>query len=129
MREFMEPLLKWIEYAGTITDRKEVFELWNKCLEHMDYAIYVNLIMTEDEIVNGLRHRFRIDRVPVVFVFGRTGTINTKIKKSIERFLEEESEYQVDIVEYEIDSREFVVGDHVALTAIIRVKTKDECEV
>lgn len=119
LEEFMGPPLAWIEFSGTVTDRIKALELWNACLDHMDYAIYVNKSMTREEIVQGLRQRFRIDDVPVVLLFGRTAPIIEKIDSSVKEFLRLESEYQVDAFQYSVVRKEYSMGDHDALVCIV----------
>ena len=119
LEEFMGPPLAWIEFSGTITDRMKALELWNACLDHMDYAIYVNKLMTEEEIVQGLRQRFRIDDVPVVLLFGRTTPIIEKIDYSVKEFMNLESEHQVDVFQYAVVRKEYSMGDHDSLVCIV----------
>ncbi|HEX9908475.1 MAG TPA: hypothetical protein VGB78_08455 [Thermoplasmata archaeon] len=119
LEEFMGPTLAWIEFSGTISDRMKALELWNACLDHMDYAIYVNRLMTDDEIVHGLRQRFRIDNVPVVLLFGRTVPIIEKIGRAIKEFQTIESEYQVDAFSYGVTRKEYRLGDHDSVVCIV----------
>lgn len=119
LEELMDPVLAWIEYAGTWSDKLEAKELWNACLEHMDYAIYVNKSMTEDDIVQGLRQRFRVDGVPVVLVFGRTDPLIEKIDRSVKKFGEVEGEYQIAKFAYRVTRKEYKIGDHRSLTCIV----------
>lgn len=126
--EFMGFMLGWISYAGTQSDRIQALELWNKCLENMEYGIFVNKRMTESEIVFNLRRRFRIERLPVVLVFGRTQGIIEKMDRAITEFLGIELEHQIDKIEYEIRKSEYTVGDHDVLVVTVMAKNaSDEC--
>jgi hypothetical protein len=121
--EFMGFMLGWLSYAGTQGDRIQATELWNKCLENMEYGIFVNKRMAESDIVFNLRQRFRVDRLPVVLVFGRTDSIIAKIHRAVGEFLDIESEHQIDQIDYEVRKNEYTVGDHSVLIVTVMVKS------
>ncbi|MBU0686107.1 MAG: hypothetical protein KJ653_09730 [Candidatus Thermoplasmatota archaeon] len=122
LERFMLPLIEYIEYAGTWSDKLAAKNLWNACLEHMDYAVFVNSRMTADEVVSEILIRFRVDMVPVVFLFGRTSGINKKIRASVKRFIEEEREYQLESRDYVVEETEYEIGDYVSLVVVVRRK-------
>ena len=127
LQEFMEPLIDWITYSGTWSDKIAAKELWNACLDHMDYAVYVNARMSEDDVVSEISIRFRVAKVACVLVFGRTDRINAKVRRSVKRFLDEESEYQQEIRHYEVREKEYQVGDHVALVIVVE-REESSCQ-
>ena len=118
--EFMGFMLGWIAYAGTLSDRLQAIELWNKCLDDMEYGIFVNRHMSEDDILSGLTQRFRIERLPVVLIFGRTPGIISKIRNAVREFLESEDDRQIERITYEVDFRDYSVGDHEVLVTSVK---------
>ncbi|TLZ72239.1 MAG: hypothetical protein E6K10_02890 [Methanobacteriota archaeon] len=126
LKEFLEPLLVWVEITPTPTDIDRARRVFDRCIEHMDYAVYVNAPMTHETIVEQLAYRFRVDRVAVVLVFGRSRAIVHKIRKAVATFIENEKEHQLDQMGYDVREESFAAGDVEALTLTIAVKGRED---
>lgn len=117
-------MLRWITYAGTYSDRIRVRELWDRCLEGMDYAIFVNAGMAIEGIVSRLEQGFHIEGLPVMLVFGRTEPITAKIEKALKNFQLAEEARQLERLGYQIEKQEYEVGDHNVMVVKISVTAK-----
>jgi len=118
-REFLFPVLIWVRVTPTPTDVDRAKQVFEKCIEHMEHAIYVNTQMSIERIVGQLRYRFTVDRVNVVLVFGRTRPIIDKIRKAIKQFVSGEEERQIDRRSYRVREELFRVGNVDSITVII----------
>jgi len=122
MREFLMPLLAWVEFTPTITEINRAREVFERCIEHMEHAVYVNHPMPRERVVDEIRYRFLVDRVNVVLVFGRTEPIIMKIRWAVKEFLKLEAERQIEKREYNVREHIYRWGSVEAITVIIAKK-------
>lgn len=107
MVEFLGPFLAILEFTPTITEVNRVRRIFDRCVEHMDHAVYVNRLYTGDRVVSEIKYRFEIDNADVVLIFGLGEQVVAKIEGAIPRFVEMEHERQVSKVRYNVKVETF----------------------
>lgn len=90
LNEFLEFSVSLLLFTPTINERRKVKELFDKCIDYQEYAIFVNSWMSKDSVVLALMRRFNVDNVEIVIIFGRTLSILKKIEIAIHEFIEEQ---------------------------------------
>lgn len=108
--EIILPAIDWLDYSNTITDRENVKQLWDACLEDMEYVIFVNSSVDKKEIVSRLKKRFRFEKLEFIIILGRTPAIISKIKDAVEEFIKLEDEYQIDRIKYSVEEKIYQYG-------------------
>jgi len=108
--EIILPAIDWLDYSNTITDRDNVKQLWDACLEDMEYVIFVNSSVDKKEIISRLKKRFRFDKLEFIIILGRTPTIIAKIREAVEEFLKLEDEYQINRIKYCVEEKIYRYG-------------------
>jgi hypothetical protein len=95
LREFMWPFLAMVEFTPTITEKQKAKEVFDRCIEHMEHAVYVNAEFTPDRLVQEVRFRLEVDKARVVLVFGLGGQVIGTVKEGVRQIREFEAERQV----------------------------------
>jgi len=107
LAEFMEPILAMMEFTPTITEIDRAQRIFERCIEYMEHAVYVNRLYTDERVVAEIRRRFEVDNAKVVLVFGLGRDVVGKVERGIRDFMEVESERQVSAPKYVADLEKF----------------------
>ncbi len=118
-REFMGPLLAMVQYTPTITMKTDARRVFDRCIEHMDHAVYVNSLYTTERIETEIRFRFDVDRVNVVLVFGLGKAIIRRMRDAVSHFTAFERERQTSPREFRSSEEEFSLKSINGLTIVI----------
>jgi hypothetical protein len=116
----MGPILGMVEFTPTITEKSKAKAIFERCIEHMDHAVYVNSLYTSDRIVSEIRIRFEIDKVNVVLVFGLGKSIIDRIKNAVSEFADFSKEGQDAGVRFSIREEEFTLKNISGINVVIK---------
>lgn len=118
-KEFMGPILGMVEFTPTITEKSKAKKVFERCIEHMDHAVYVNNLYTSDRIASEIRLRFDIDKVNVVLVFGLGKAIIERIRNAVSEFVDFSREGQAAGVKFNVREEEFKLKTITGITVVI----------
>jgi hypothetical protein len=121
MQEFMGPVLAMVEFTPTITEINRARDIFNRCIDYMENAVYVNNLYTPERVADEIRTRFEIDNAKVVLVLGLGQGVVTHVKAGVAEFLEPEKERQVSLPLYK---HEFLFFDTKIKPGVIVTITK-----
>ncbi len=94
LREFMDVFLAMVEFTPTYTDRQRAKRVFDRCIEHMDNAVFANKFYTTDRVAEEVRLRFEVDKAKVVLVFGMSERVIKIVEDGIRTFTELDQERQ-----------------------------------
>lgn len=110
LQEFMGPILAMMEFTPTITDINRAKDIFDRCIDYMDFAVYANNLYTEERVAAELLTRFEIDNANVVLVFGLGRRVVATVERGVAKFMEPEHERQVSPAKYSAETERFEIG-------------------
>ena len=105
--EFMGPILAMVEFTPTITEVERAKRIFDRCIEYMEYAVYVNRLYTTERVVEEVTKRFEIDNASVVLVFGLGVRAVRTVEEGIASFMQRERDRQLSKAKYTTDTEKF----------------------
>ncbi len=120
LAEFMGPILAMMEFTPTITEIDRATRIFERCIDHMEYAVYVNRLYTDERVVAEVKRRFEIDNASVVLVFGLGVAVVAKVEQGVTSFMEPERERQASAPKYIAEVEKFETRSKPGIVVTLR---------